>query len=133
MPHPRSRSPKVAIFLALAGAHFFSTFIRASTAALSPALVEEWGLNGQDLGIRWTPPFCYDGTGVARPGTNKLAIKITNLWANRLAGDAQLPPEKRVTRITQKVTLGGPLEAGLLGPVQLRAVGGGHAGSPHGP
>ena len=51
MPHPRSRSPKVAIFLALAGAHFFSTFIRASTAALSPALVEEWGLNGQDLGL----------------------------------------------------------------------------------
>ena len=49
-------------------------------------------------------------------------MKITNLWDNRLAGDEKLPKEKRITRITQKVPLGGHLEAGLFGPVQLRAV-----------
>ena len=63
-------------------------------------------------------------TGVVRPGQNKLAVKVSNLWANRLAGDALLPREKRITRITQKVSVGGPLESGLLGPVQLRAVSG---------
>jgi hypothetical protein len=78
-------------------------------------------LNGTRLGIRWKPPFTYDVTGIVRSGKNQLAIKISNLWANRLAGDALLPREKRITRITQKVPLGGALESGLFGPVQLRA------------
>jgi hypothetical protein len=82
--------------------------------------VAEVTLNGHPLGIRWKPPFSYEVTGVVRPGKNTLVIKITNLWANRLAGDARLPLEKRITRITQQVGLGGPLEAGLFGPVQLR-------------
>ena len=47
-------------------------------------------------------------------------IVYADLWANRLAGDARLPQDKRITRITQKVRLGEPLEAGLFGPVQLR-------------
>jgi len=81
--------------------------------------VAEVSLNGKELGIAWKPPYRYDVTGVVRPGKNKLAVKITNLWANRLAGDALLPPEKRITRITQKVPVGGPLESGLFGPVQL--------------
>ena len=84
--------------------------------------VAEVTLNGQELGISWKLPFRYDVTGVVKPGKNKLVAKITNLWANRLAGDAKLPREKRITRITQKVGLGGLLEAGLFGPVQLRAV-----------
>jgi hypothetical protein len=32
-------------------------------------------------------------TGVANPGTNKLEIKVTNLWPNRLIGDEQLPAD----------------------------------------
>lgn len=82
--------------------------------------VAEATLNGQPLGIRWKPPFSYDVTGLVRPGKNKLEVKITNVWANRLAGDSKLPLDKRITRIAQKVGLGGPLEAGLFGPVQLR-------------
>lgn len=81
--------------------------------------VAEATLNDQPLGIRWKPPFCYDVTGLVRPGKNTLAVKITNLWANRLAGDAKLPPDKRITRLAQKVGLSGPLESGLFGPVQL--------------
>ena len=82
--------------------------------------VAEATLNGQPLGIRWKPPFSYDVSGIVRPGTNTLTVKITNVWANRLAGDAKLPRDKRITRITQEVGLGGPCEAGLFGPVQLR-------------
>jgi hypothetical protein len=81
--------------------------------------VAEATLNGQPLGIRWKPPFTYDVTSSVRPGRNTLEVRITNVWANRLAGDANLPRDQRVTRIAQKVGLGGPEEAGLFGPVRL--------------
>jgi hypothetical protein len=81
--------------------------------------IAEVTLNGTPLGLRWKPPFSYDVTGLVQPGRNKLAVKITNLWANRLAGDALLPRDKRITRVTQKLRFGGPLEAGLFGPVRL--------------
>jgi hypothetical protein len=87
--------------------------------------VAEATLNGKPLGIRWKPPFRYEVTGLVQPGRNRLEVKITNLWANRLAGDANLPQEQRITRITQKINAGTPLESGLLGPVQLRAIGAG--------
>ncbi|MBC7363709.1 MAG: prolyl oligopeptidase family serine peptidase [Candidatus Aminicenantes bacterium] len=77
-------------------------------------------LNGIPLGIAWKPPYSYDVTGLIRIGKNELKVEIVNLWANRLVGDAKLPREKRVTRLTQKVNVKGPLESGLLGPVQLR-------------
>ena len=82
--------------------------------------VAEATLNGKPLGIAWKPPYSYDVTGVVRVGKNELKVEIVNLWANRLVGDAKLPREKRVTRLTQKVKINGPLESGLLGPVQLR-------------
>lgn len=84
--------------------------------------VAEVEFNDEPLGIRWKPPFSYDVTGLVRPGKNRLAVKITNVWANRLVGDALLPKEKRITRITQKVGIDGPFEAGLFGPVQLVVV-----------
>ena len=48
---------------------------------------------------------------------------MTNLWPNRLIGDAALPPEKRFTRThVTKFTKDTPLlPSGLLGPVTLRA------------
>ena len=80
-------------------------------------------LNGKPLGILWKPPYACNVTGVVRSGKNELKIEIVNLWANRLVGDAKLPREKRVTRITQQVSIEGPHESGLLGPVQLRFLG----------
>ena len=50
-------------------------------------------LNGRDLGVLWKPPFALDVTRLVRPGPNTLSIRVTNLWPNRLIGDAQLPPE----------------------------------------
>jgi hypothetical protein len=82
--------------------------------------VAEATLNGKPLGILWKPPYVYDVTGLVRSGKNELEIEITNLWANRIVGDEKLPRERRVTRITQKLPVGGPHESGLLGPVQLR-------------
>jgi hypothetical protein len=50
-------------------------------------------LNGKDLGVLWKPPFRVEVTGVLRPGKNRLEIKVTNLWANRLIGDEQEPQD----------------------------------------
>jgi hypothetical protein len=84
-------------------------------------------LNGRSLGIVWKPPYRIEITKAAKTGPNKLEIEITNTWANRLVGDAQLPPEKRYcrTNITYSGTPGKPWkdiplrESGLFGPVEL--------------
>ena len=53
----------------------------------------EVSLNGQDFGVLWKPPFRVNITAAAKPGANKLVVKVTNLWPNRLIGDEQLPPD----------------------------------------
>ena len=84
-------------------------------------------LNGQSLGIVWKPPYRIEITKTARAGQNTLEVEITNTWANRLVGDAKLPPDQRYckTNITYSGTPGIPWkdiplrESGLLGPVEL--------------
>jgi hypothetical protein len=78
-------------------------------------------LNGQKLGILWKPPWRVDLTGAARSGKNKLTVRVTNFWPNRIIGDQFLPAEERVTQTNiRKLTRRTPLMiSGLLGPVQL--------------
>lgn len=107
----------------------------------------EVSLNGNDFGVLWKPPFRVNLTAAAKPGLNKLVIKVTNLWPNRLIGDEQLPddrewngkqlkawpqwfldgkpsPTGRLTFTTwHHWTKDSPLlESGLLGPVELETV-----------
>ena len=88
--------------------------------------VAEVKLNGHDLGILWKPPFRVNATAALRrrPGRNKLEVRVTNLWPNRLIGDAALPESQRFTWTTfQPYKPTDPLlESGLLGPVQLLPV-----------
>lgn len=109
-------------------------------------------VNGQSLGVLWKPPFQVNVTSALKPGANRLAISITNLWPNRLIGDEQLPddvelrdPDTRPTPIMswpawmtkgerrksgrytlvtwRHYTKDSPLlESGLLGPVFLHVV-----------
>jgi hypothetical protein len=102
-------------------------------------------LNGRALGVLWKAPFQLDVTGLVKHGPNTLSIRVTNLWANRLIGDAQLPeevewrgnaiaawpqwlvqgkPRPKTNRITfttwRCYRKGSPLlESGLIGPVSL--------------
>lgn len=89
--------------------------------------VAEVSLNGKYLGVLWKEPFRIDITCAAQKGRNKLQIKVTNLWVNRLAGDMKLPENKRFAKTNQRPyeTSGGedrhwrPLESGLMGPVRI--------------
>ncbi len=79
-------------------------------------------LNGRDLGVLWKPPFRVDITAAARVGENRLELKVTNLWPNRLIGDQHRPVEKRITWASYNhFRADDPLlPSGLLGPVVLR-------------
>ena len=109
------------------------------------AVIAEVRVNGKDLGILWKAPFRVDASGVLRAGDNRLEVRVTNLWVNRLIGDEQLPedsdrdpngllkswpawllqnkpsPAGRQTFATYRVwKKDSPLqESGLLGPVRL--------------
>ncbi|MFA7370250.1 MAG: glycosyl hydrolase, partial [Kiritimatiellales bacterium] len=109
--------------------------------------IAEVSVNGKPPGILWKPPFRANITAAAKPGRNKLEIKITNLWPNRLIGDEQLPPDCEwgnnlsLTKWPQWLLDGKPsptgrftfttwhhwkkddalLPSGLLGPVTLSA------------
>lgn len=109
--------------------------------------IAEVSVNGKPLGVEWKPPFRADITDVAKPGRNRLEIKITNLWPNRLIGDEQLPPDCEWTESlaikewpewlleglpspTGRLTFttwhhwkkdDKPLPSGLLGPVTLNS------------
>ncbi len=79
-------------------------------------------LNGKLAGILWKPPYRADLSGLTKSGTNTLEIRVTNLWVNRLIGDAQ-PGAKPITFTTLKTyRADAPLRpSGLLGPVTLVA------------
>jgi hypothetical protein len=78
-------------------------------------------VNGKYLGIVWKRPFRMDVTDVLKPGENKLEIKVTNLWVNRLIGDQQPDATKKYTYTTQAFYQADSplLPSGMLGPVQI--------------
>jgi hypothetical protein len=112
------------------------------------AVMAQVRLNGRDLGILWKSPFRVEATQALQPGENLLEVKVTNLWVNRMIGDAQLPedserdpngqlkswpkwllegqpsPVGRHTFATYSIwKKDAPLqESGLLGPVTLRTI-----------
>jgi alpha-L-rhamnosidase len=55
--------------------------------------IAEVMLNGKNLGVVWTAPWRVDITDAVKPGKNALEIAVTNVWANRLIGDEQYPPD----------------------------------------
>ncbi len=61
----------------------------------SVEVIAEVSLNGEDLGVLWKRPYSVDITRAVRMGTNQLAIKVTNLWPNRLIGDEQIPDQNK--------------------------------------
>jgi hypothetical protein len=81
-------------------------------------------VNGRSLGIVWKTPFRINITSALKPGENKLEIKVTDLWVNRLIGDAQPNVTHKITYTTMPFyQANSKLQpAGLLGPVKIMSV-----------
>lgn len=78
-------------------------------------------VNGMDCGVVWTAPWRVEVTRALKVGENRLEIRVTNTWANRLIGDQAKPEGERGTW-TIVPTGQWPKEvlpAGLIGPVTL--------------
>ncbi len=80
-------------------------------------------VNGKPVGTAWKAPFRIDVTGALRPGANKLEIRVTNLWVNRLIGDEQPNTERKYTAtdIVPYKADAPLLRSGLIGPVRILA------------
>jgi hypothetical protein len=83
--------------------------------------------------VVWTSPWTVDLSGTVKSEENHLQIDVTNLWVNRLIGDAALSENRRLTKTNIYLQEGDrtvkpyqgycskdPLvTSGLLGPVRL--------------
>ncbi|ENH6066289.1 hypothetical protein ABWA34_004813, partial [Escherichia coli] len=83
--------------------------------------IAEVTVNGKSAGVLWTPPFQADITAALKPGANKVEIKVTNQWRNRVIGDLQPDAKEKYTWTSLKVLRADLplLPSGLLGPVQV--------------
>ena len=84
--------------------------------------IAEVSVNGNPGVTLWKAPFVTgDIKPALRPGTNRVEIKVTNLWRNRMIGDVQPGETRPVTAIRRFYKEGDPLlPSGLLGPVSIR-------------
>lgn len=82
--------------------------------------VAEVILNGKSQGIAWKTPFKQKITGLKR-GANTLEVRVTNLWVNRLIGDAQPGVTTKLTYTTRPFYRADTplLGAGLMGVVRV--------------
>jgi hypothetical protein len=77
-------------------------------------------VNGKDAGTLWAMPYVLDITDFVK-GENRIELEVTNLWPNRIIGDAQPSAKERFTHTNiRKYTADSPLlPSGLIGPVML--------------
>jgi hypothetical protein len=83
--------------------------------------VAEIIMNGKNIGIVWKKPFKIDISEALKVGENKIEIQVTNLWPNRLIGDAQPDVKQKTTFTTMPFYRADSplLPSGLLGPVRV--------------
>ena len=81
-------------------------------------------VNDVDLGVLWKTPFKVDVTSALKPGRNRLEVRVTNLWVNRMIGDQQPWAMKKYAFADfMPYKADSPLlPSGLLGPVRITSV-----------
>jgi hypothetical protein len=121
-----------------AGVRYFSgtatyrTILRLTEAQVAAASADDLNLgevhevaavriNGKAAGILWKQPYTIRIDGLLHAGPNTIEVDVTNLWPNRLIGDAQDPKAKHYTWTNiRKYTKDSPLlPSGMLGPVKI--------------
>ncbi len=80
-------------------------------------------VNGKTVGTVWKKPFRLDITDALKAGSNTVQVRVTNLWVNRLIGDAQPGVTNKITYTTMPFYRAESplLPSGLLGPVRVVA------------
>ncbi|MBD2756736.1 glycosyl hydrolase [Spirosoma validum] len=80
-------------------------------------------VNGKRVGTVWKKPFRIDITEALKSGRNTIQVNVTNLWINRLIGDAQPGVTNKITFTTMPFYRADSalLPSGLLGPVRILA------------
>ena len=77
-------------------------------------------VNGRTLGTAWHAPFALDASNAFHAGKNRIEIRVTNSWVNRLIGDKQPGAVQYTWTDVQPYSAASPLlPSGLLGPVTL--------------
>ncbi len=77
-------------------------------------------VNGKLAGSAWHAPYRIDVSAFAKPGTNRLDVRVANLWVNRLIGDQQPGATKLTYTSLPTYRADAPLRpSGLIGPVTL--------------
>lgn len=75
--------------------------------------VSELTLNGKNLGVKWYGAHVYDIKKAAKPGANKLSVRLTTITGNYLKGLINNPVAQRWTRNQPYHSMG------ILGPVRI--------------
>lgn len=82
--------------------------------------VAEISVNGEPAGTVWHAPYRLDIGKLVRAGSNRLEIRVADLWVNRLIGDAQPGAHKITWTAMPTYQPDAPLRpSGLIGPVRL--------------
>ncbi len=81
-------------------------------------------LNGHAFPVLWKPPYRLDVSPALQPGTNRLAVRVVNVWHNRLVGEKLgvkgLGGSKVWASNVPDYSPAEPLlPSGLIGPVRL--------------
>ena len=87
----------------------------------------EFSINGCALGRLCKSPYRLDVTAALKPGENKIEIKVTNQWTNRIARDRAAPADQKVLAAAPPGRGGGGFcgaapalpASGLIGPVTI--------------
>jgi hypothetical protein len=85
--------------------------------------IAEVSVNGAPTGVTWKPPYRVDVTGLLKAGTNRIEVKVTNVWHNRIVGDLKYPEKGEFAPTNMKWKFNADMEllpSGLVGPVVLR-------------
>jgi hypothetical protein len=86
-------------------------------------------INGKPAGTIWAMPYRLDVTDSLNEGNNTLELDVTNLWPNRIIGDAQPGNTHAYTSTNiRKYNSGSPLlPSGLIGPIAIETVHAAHS------
>jgi Glycosyl hydrolases family 2, sugar binding domain len=81
-------------------------------------------VNGTPVRTLWAPPYRTDVTRLLKAGNNRLEVRVTNLWVNRIIGDLQPGTDRKYAfTVVPVYKADSPLlPSGLLGPVSLIGV-----------